>query len=156
MISGLVIDALKANEDYRLFYYANPSEGKLNSGSQENDWDAYIGIDPSDPIDELKLIADQTKEFCQFNNRYTSYEPGEPYIRIGYAEQNFILAEAALRTWITGDAAEYYKKGIEASMKFVADNTPDAQKYHHGRKMTSRSEERRVGKECRSRWSPYH
>lgn len=45
MISGLVIDALKANEDYRLFYYANPSEGKLNSGSQENDWDAYIGID---------------------------------------------------------------------------------------------------------------
>ena len=137
MISGLVIDALKANEDYRLFYYANPSEGKLNSGSQENDWDAYIGIDPSDPIDELKLIADQTKEFCQFNNRYTSYESGEPYIRIGYAEQNFILAEAALRTWITGDAAEYYKKGIEASMKFVADNTPDAQKYHHGRKMTS-------------------
>ena len=54
MISGLVIDALKANEDYRLFYYANPSEGKLNSGSQENDWDAYIGIDPSNPIDELK------------------------------------------------------------------------------------------------------
>ena len=23
-------------------------------------------------------------------------------------------------------------------------------------KMTMRSEERRVGKECRSRWSPYH
>ena len=25
-----------------------------------------------------------------------------------------------------------------------------------GRKKTMRSEERRVGKECRSRWSPYH
>jgi len=25
-----------------------------------------------------------------------------------------------------------------------------------GRKVTPRSEERRVGKECRSRWSPYH
>ena len=25
-----------------------------------------------------------------------------------------------------------------------------------GRALTSRSEERRVGKECRSRWSPYH
>ena len=24
------------------------------------------------------------------------------------------------------------------------------------RRMTDRSEERRVGKECRSRWSPYH
>ena len=26
---------------------------------------------------------------------------------------------------------------------------------HHGR-LVKRSEERRVGKECRSRWSPYH
>ena len=25
-----------------------------------------------------------------------------------------------------------------------------------GRKPSNRSEERRVGKECRSRWSPYH
>ena len=25
-----------------------------------------------------------------------------------------------------------------------------------GKKVKSRSEERRVGKECRSRWSPYH
>ena len=29
---------------------------------------------------------------------------------------------------------------------------PDAQ----SRRMVNRSEERRVGKECRSRWSPYH
>ena len=26
----------------------------------------------------------------------------------------------------------------------------------NGRKLGERSEERRVGKECRSRWSPYH
>src|SRR2546422_6346112 len=26
----------------------------------------------------------------------------------------------------------------------------------HWREMAARSEERRVGKECRSRWSPYH
>ena len=26
----------------------------------------------------------------------------------------------------------------------------------HGMKKKERSEERRVGKECRSRWSPYH
>src|SRR5260221_10554406 len=28
--------------------------------------------------------------------------------------------------------------------------------YHLGKTRESRSEERRVGKECRSRWSPYH
>src|SRR5258708_3426881 len=26
----------------------------------------------------------------------------------------------------------------------------------HGQEVSQRSEERRVGKECRSRWSPYH
>ena len=38
-------------------------------------------------------------------------------------------------------------KGIEliASENFVSDQV-----------MEARSEERRVGKECRSRWSPYH
>ena len=29
-------------------------------------------------------------------------------------------------------------------------------KYEEGMKIVLRSEERRVGKECRSRWSPYH
>src|SRR3712207_8951479 len=31
-----------------------------------------------------------------------------------------------------------------------------AVRMHDVEKVTSRSEERRVGKECRSRWSPYH
>src|SRR5216684_7591925 len=37
--------------------------------------------------------------------------------------------------------------------------TPDAARHrgHHGELgVADRSEERRVGKECRSRWSPYH
>src|SRR3712207_2963428 len=33
----------------------------------------------------------------------------------------------------------------------ILDRSPDA-----ARQLASRSEERRVGKECRSRWSPYH
>ena len=36
-------------------------------------------------------------------------------------------------------------------IKFVREN-PDAVKEN----IKKRSEERRVGKECRSRWSPYH
>ena len=31
-----------------------------------------------------------------------------------------------------------------------------AQKLYAGEELELRSEERRVGKECRSRWSPYH
>jgi hypothetical protein len=37
-------------------------------------------------------------------------------IFITAAEVNFILAEAVTRTWITGSAVDYYKKGIAASL----------------------------------------
>lgn len=37
---------------------------------------------------------------------------------MGYAELQFILAEAAVRGWIGGNANAYYTKGISASMDF--------------------------------------
>src|SRR5260370_19662329 len=40
----------------------------------------------------------------------------------------------------------YYLRGLTGKAARLKDLRP----------MTSRSEERRVGKECRSRWSPYH
>ena len=36
------------------------------------------------------------------------------------------------------------------------DRRLDGKTVGHGGSITLRSEERRVGKECRSRWSPYH
>ena len=54
-----------------------------------------------------------------------------------------------------------YKNGTTTNKKGVAKlNTPAHQKFvlrvsYVGYQLT-RSEERRVGKECRSRWSPYH
>ena len=38
-----------------------------------------------------------------------------------------------------------------------AENTTDPEAIEYGdQRIIPRSEERRVGKECRSRWSPYH
>ena len=39
---------------------------------------------------------------------------------------------------------------------FWANNWLERTKTNMAKKRRSRSEERRVGKECRSRWSPYH
>lgn len=132
MISTTVIDVLKSYEDYRLFYYAKPSEKKISEGVAADNWDAYVGTDPSDKFDD---IAKQTT-FCNLNDRYTSLMEGEPFIWIGYAEQNFMLAEASLRGWINADASTYYKAGIEASMRFIANNTPNQEIYHHNRPIT--------------------
>ena len=85
-------------------------------------WDAYIGTDPSLPFEQIEK-AYATEQYSGFNARYTDYPSGEPVVRLGYAEQNFILAEAAVRGWISGDAITYYKKGNQSSHKFIAANT---------------------------------
>ena len=61
---------------------------------------------------------------------------GEPVFLLSYQEQNFILAEMAIRGLIENDAKVYYEEGIRASMKFVSENTPDNVLYHHDRKIT--------------------
>ena len=40
---------------------------------------------------------------------------------------------------------------VDEVMKFITEADPEV-----GEAIEARSEERRVGKECRSRWSPYH
>lgn len=136
MISTTMVDPLKKFNDYRLFYYAAPSDYALSHGATASDWDAYMGIDPSAVQSDNNALHGEGKD-CGPNDRYLRAE-GEPLIRVGYMEQNFILAEAALRGWIDASkASEYYKKGIKASMDFIADATPDNESYHHGHPLTS-------------------
>src|SRR2546426_1536894 len=56
----------------------------------------------------------------------------------GRAEVVFLLGEAATREEARGLIARYRTADLDGALRAV------------------RSEERRVGKECRSRWSPYH
>lgn len=133
MLSITLVDVLKKFGDYRLFYYAEPAESKTNEGLTGDSWDAYIGVDPSDDISIIKKTYGE-KKFCNINLRYKNNPAGEPFITLSYSDQNFILAEAVMRGWISGSADAYYKKGIEASMRFIADHTETI--YCHGRKIT--------------------
>ncbi|MDL2282786.1 SusD/RagB family nutrient-binding outer membrane lipoprotein, partial [Parabacteroides sp. OttesenSCG-928-G06] len=136
-VSSVIIDMLKAYNDYRLFYFAQPAKTQLDKGLASNDPEAYIGLDPvGDYSISQSLYSEGT--YAAMGKRYTEVITGEPYIRVGYAEQNFILAEAVLRGWIDGDAEAYYNKGIEASMKFTDENTPDDAMYHQGMKITDK------------------
>lgn len=135
MLSSTLMDLLKEHEDYRLFYYASPSKAKIDSGKDASQWDAYTGVDVSSPIEDIKTVF-TSNDFCGLNKRYVDYISGEPYIIMGYAEQNFILAEASLRGWIAENPSVFYKKGIRASMEAIGGNTPDDVIYHYGRKIT--------------------
>lgn len=136
MVSDFLVDLLKKHGDFRLFYYAKPAQQKLDEGLERGAWDAFVGVDPTAPIAEIKEKF-AVSACSSINERYVNYIPGEPFIRVGYAEQNFILAEAALRGWIDGDPNEFYLKGIRGSMEFIANNTPDDEIYHYGHLLTS-------------------
>ncbi|MDR1153605.1 MAG: SusD/RagB family nutrient-binding outer membrane lipoprotein [Bacteroidales bacterium] len=132
-----VMNPLKQYGDYRLFSLAEPSKYQMNPDSQtgltESDWEAYQCVDPSGIFAEINRLHLDGK-VSLLNNRFFELQEGQPAIKLGYAEQEFILAEARLRGWITGDANEYYKEGIRASMKFTGDHTPGG--YAHGRPIT--------------------
>lgn len=138
VISTTLIDRLKEYNDYRLFYFGEPATGMIEKGLEANDFNAYVGVDPSAPFGDIVEINGKNL-FCRPNLRYTSekHVVGEPLVRLGYSEQQLILAEACLRGWISGDPADYYNKGIEAHMQFVRDYTPD--EYAHGRVITDES-----------------
>lgn len=133
ILSTTIVDVMKKNRDYRLFYIAEPAEAKIKEGLSPADWEAYLGVNPSLTFD-LITKSYSTGAYCNLNFRYKDNPAGEPFITIGYADQCFILAEAAVRGWISGSADAYYKKGIEAGMRFIAGCT-DA-KYAHGRVIT--------------------
>jgi hypothetical protein len=130
-----VMNPLKQYEDYRLFSLAEPCKAKADAGIPESNWDAYGCVDPSWKYTEEIIPYRNAGKASLINKRFFEIQSGQPAIKIGYAEQNFILAEARLRGWITaGDANEYYKEGIRASLKFTAQYTPE--QYAHGMPIT--------------------
>lgn len=126
-VSSIVIDSLKAYKDRRLFYYAKPIS---NTTLDVDNWDAYKGVEPSMIHTDIQKEV-QAGNASAINDRYINIPEGEPTYLLSYSEMNFILAEAAVRGIIQGDAQDYYQKGIRAAMKFTADNTPNDEAYNH-------------------------
>jgi hypothetical protein len=136
IMSSTIVSKMREYNDYRLFYFAEPAEYQLLGGKLESDTSAYVGVNPSDDFNSISAKYAIGK-ISAINKRYYALASGEPTYLLSYPEQCFIIAEAILRGWTTGDAQEYYDNGVRAAMNFVADNTPDDVLYHHGRKITA-------------------
>ncbi|WP_345233622.1 SusD/RagB family nutrient-binding outer membrane lipoprotein [Olivibacter ginsenosidimutans] len=136
MLTANLIDPLKAMHDRRLFYYAKPSAIKLKAGKLASDWDAYPAVEASASFNSLQTIH-ASKDFSDLNDRYADLFNAEPVGLFNYWDLQFILAEASIRGWITGDANGYYAAGIKASMDFLVHYTPESEKYHHNMEITN-------------------
>lgn len=108
------VSILQELEDPRLFVFGKPTP---SSGRPATDFDAYDGLSGSAPLAE-NTAKRGAGNASQINDRYAYTATNEPSLLMGYAELQFILAEAVVRGWISGDASEFYAKGIRASMEF--------------------------------------
>lgn len=104
------VKLLKEKKDPRLFAYAEPVSGK-QAGVFEN----YEGVDAGLTIADQTVLAGTASKL---KRRYVEDKINEPWILVGYPEQEFLIAEAITRKWITGNASEHYENAIRASMKF--------------------------------------
>ncbi len=136
-----LIDPLKKYKDYRFSYFA-PMQAltdpiylpKGETLLEKNDWNAYQGVEAAGLFNtEQKKISN--KMHCRPNDIYRTDYVGVPSIRLGYADMNFVLAEAAERGWISGSAQNYYEKGIRASFEFVR-TTVSSPEYNQGMTIT--------------------
>ena len=50
-------------------------------------------------------------------NRYTYSNPTSHTYLLTYAQQQLLLAEAAVRGWVSGNAQTYYEQGVRAAME---------------------------------------
>ena len=104
------VKLLKDRQDPRLFKIAEPVTGQA-AGNFNN----YEGVDAG------LTVADQngaSPSASKIARRYIEDPVNEPMILMGYAEQEFLIAEGIARGWATGNAAQHYNNGITASMKF--------------------------------------
>ena len=57
---------------------------------------------------------------------------------------------------VAGVLAFFRARGVDARSRVPTERKPGMVRVSRVGGVAERSEERRVGKECRSRWSPYH
>lgn len=116
-MASTFIDLLKERQDPRLFIYSGITKNAKEAGLPINDFNAYNGGNPIAPYNDVNILASEGK-VSKVNLRYSKDPTTEPHNLLSYAEVEFILAEAALRGWITTDAKAHYENAIKASFNF--------------------------------------
>lgn len=114
--SATYVNTLASMGDPRVFVVAEPASAKLAAGYTPQDFEAYVGA-PSDESLDVMATKEQGGEYSRINyNRFFATYFGEPSVQIGYPEQCFNIAEGINLGWATGNAQDWYNKGIKASM----------------------------------------
>lgn len=83
-----------------------------------SDW--FIGNQPGyEAFKDTAYLNNYRSKYSTIN-RYTYSNPTSPTFICTYAQTQLLLAEAALRGWVSGSAQTYYENGVRAAMEQFA------------------------------------
>lgn len=120
-ISRTIVDTLKALKDPRLPIYATLPPAVAREGGDPNDLTLYRGAEnAAAQVPAFDLLSRIGDFFLKLD---------APSTLMTYSEVLFLQAEAAQRGWIAGDAADLYRRGIEASMRYYGIAQADINAY---------------------------
>jgi hypothetical protein len=117
-MAATLLGLMSSLKDPRTYVVANPAKKKISSGVDPKDFSAYVGAPSGESLDDMTFKAGNGDySYANQKRYYTTFTGPEATIQIGFPELCFTIAEAINRGWVTGDAADYYNKGITASMR---------------------------------------
>ncbi|HSB94271.1 MAG TPA: SusD/RagB family nutrient-binding outer membrane lipoprotein, partial [Flavitalea sp.] len=109
------INNLAALKDLRVMKVSEPAR---SLGFPDTDYRSYVGASNGEDISTMGGKVETGYYSLIGRNRYYEGLTGEPTFIIGYPEMCLTIAEAINRGWVTGDANDWYMKGIKASFSF--------------------------------------
>jgi hypothetical protein len=126
-LSRTFVDLLKSMHDPRLIYFAtvatHPDIAWGSAGYDYGDTTYSKQVGMPNGVDELGSTTDVSHATnwpgninnYSIVNRYTFARVNAPTFLITYAENQLLLAEAALKGWVSGSAQTYYEAGVTAA-----------------------------------------
>lgn len=121
------VDKLRTSKDPRLFKMAEKKTSTVGT-TPTDPFSFYDGLYGSGDLGQNSIKASNGLA-SRINPRYFDDPINEPTLLMGYSELQFVLAEAVVRGWISGNANTYYLKAINASMSFYKISTADVTAY---------------------------
>ena len=122
-LSKTFVDHLVTNSDPRLPWFATVVADATETSDKGNNDPALQlgqpnGYDRNGTATDIKNASNWPGDQNEYSivNRETFSREDAPTFLLTYAETQLLLAEAAQRGWITGDAAAYYRKGVEGAI----------------------------------------
>ncbi|MBN9379591.1 MAG: SusD/RagB family nutrient-binding outer membrane lipoprotein [Chitinophagaceae bacterium] len=113
------INACTGISDPRVFVTSEPAWALVgNDTLHPAKYQYFAGASTGESLKSMYNNANNGLYSFINRKRYYSNFTGDPNVLVGYNEMCFNIAEAITRGWVTGNAEDWYKKGISGSMAF--------------------------------------